>query len=238
MKLWKEGDRSRGVCERCKRLVTTQFERRAVRLECPEVVVPDVLVAVCVSCGEPVAVPHQSSLRLQESRRQEVPRHEVRVPPILNDALRLIAGVYSARPEEFEPALIRYYLHKLARDPETARRIKACAGSPLARGRNLGRISFRLETSAWKAAWRVAQGVGFKNRADVVRGVIVAAAVDSGVAQPDGEEPSREFRKAIEAIALATPEAVPGPHRAMHLQPPPKASTSERRRKHTSNSAS
>src|SRR4051812_22752801 len=110
MKLWKEGDRSKGVCERCKRLVTTRFERRTVNLERPKATVHDVLVAVCDSCEEVVAVPHQSSLRLQEVRRQEVPRFEVRVPLVLNDALRLIASVHSARPEDFESSLIRYYL--------------------------------------------------------------------------------------------------------------------------------
>ncbi len=69
MKLWKEGDRSRSVCERCKRLVGTRFERRTVNLERPAVAVPDVLVAACTSCGETVAIPAQSSPRLQAARR-------------------------------------------------------------------------------------------------------------------------------------------------------------------------
>ena len=218
MKLWQDGDRSRGVCEQCKRLVTTRFERRTVRLESPEAAIPDVLVAVCESCGEIVAIPHQSSLRLQEARRQDVPRYEVRVPLILNDALRLIAGIHSARPEDFEPALFHYYLHKLGREPETARRIKAFAESPLAKGRNLGRISFRLEESARQEAWRLAREAGLTNMADVVRGVIVAAAVDSEVVKIDGARPSREFRKAIETIALATPRAVTGPRRVAQEQ--------------------
>ena len=170
-------------------------------------------MAICESCGEIVAIPHQSSLRLQEARRQDVPRYDVRVPLILKDALRLIASVYSARPEDFEPALFRYYLHRLGRDPETARRIKVFAESTLAKGKNLGRISFRLENSAWEQAWRLAQAAGLTNMADVVRGVIVAAAVDSEVVKIDGAGPSREFRKAIETIALATPAAVTGHRR-------------------------
>ena len=65
MKPWKEGDRSRAVCERGRRLVETRFERRTVTLEHSCGRGPDVLVAACTSCGETVAIPAQSSPRLR-----------------------------------------------------------------------------------------------------------------------------------------------------------------------------
>ena len=111
MKLWKEGDRSRAVCERCKRIVETRFERRTVKLERPAVAVPDVLVAVCTSCGETAVIPAQSSPRLQVARRREAIRFEARIPMVLDDALRLIAHQFAARHEAFEGSLIRYYFY-------------------------------------------------------------------------------------------------------------------------------
>jgi hypothetical protein len=207
MKMWKEGDRSQGVCERCKRLVETRFERRVVTLERPPVEVPDVLVAVCTVCNETVAVPAQSSPRLQEARRHEAIRFEIRIPMELDDALRLIASKYAARPEVFEGSLIRYYVSRLGEDDRTARRIKELAGSALASGRSTGRLSLRIERPAWEAAWKRARKAGIRNRSEVIRGVIVAAAVDAGVVTEGARKPSREFTKALRTIALATSTA-------------------------------
>jgi hypothetical protein len=204
MKLWKEGDRSRAVCARCKRLVGTRFERRTVKLERPAVAVPDVLVAVCTSCGETAAIPAQSSPRLQAARQREAIRFEVRIPLELDDALRLIARQFAARHEAFEGSLIRYYLSKVGKDKETARRVKELAGSPLAAGPNTGRISLRIGKATWDAAWSMAREVGIKSKSEVIRGVIIAAALDSGVATEAGRKPSLEFKKALRTIALAT----------------------------------
>jgi hypothetical protein len=175
-----------------------------VRLDRPPVEVPGVLVAVCTVCGETVAIPAQSLPRLQEARRSDAVRFEIRIPLELDDALRLIASKYAARPEVFEGSLIRYYLAKVGEDETTARRIKEMAASPLASGRNTGRLSLRLEKPSWETAWKMARKVGIKNKSEAIRGVIVAAAVDSGVADEAGWRPSHEFQKALRAIALAT----------------------------------
>jgi hypothetical protein len=225
MKLWREGERSRAVCESCGRLVTTRFERRTVDLEDPEVSVPEVLVAICQVCGEIVAIPHQSTPRLQEARRGITPRREVRVPPLLNDALGLIAGRFSVRAEDFGGLVIRYYLQRIGREPETAGRIKAFASSPLAQGKTTGRISLRLADSAWEDAWKAARGAGLRTKSEVFRGILAAAAVDSEVAKETGLPPSPDFKAAIETIALASSGARPAdvatvdPHRLKTRKP-------------------
>jgi RNase P subunit RPR2 len=65
----KVGDLSRGICEQCGRVVETRFEYRTFQLEVPRIDVPAVLVSVCVTCDTVVAVPYQSSPRLNEARR-------------------------------------------------------------------------------------------------------------------------------------------------------------------------
>jgi hypothetical protein len=209
MKLWKEGDRSRAACETCKQFVTTRFERRTIDLKDAEVSVPDVLVAVCETCGEIVAIPHQSTPRLQEARRRATPKCEVRVPPVLNDALGLLASKFSVRTEEFGGLIIRYYLQRMGNDLATARRIKAFAASSLAKGKTTGRISIRLAEPVWEEAWKVAREAGLNTKSEVFRGVIVAAAVDSEIAREEGLMPSGDFKRAIETIALATSDARP-----------------------------
>ncbi|HEX8696921.1 MAG TPA: hypothetical protein VF746_31165 [Longimicrobium sp.] len=68
-KLWKVGDRSRAICENCGRVVETRFEFRTYPLVSPRINVPDVLVAVCAECDGIVAVPYQSTPRLNEARK-------------------------------------------------------------------------------------------------------------------------------------------------------------------------
>ena len=129
------------------------------------------------------------------------------IPLELDDAFRLVARKYAARPEVFERSIIRFYLAKVGEDETTARRIKELAASPLALGRNTGRISVRMEKPSWETAWKMARRVGIKNKSEAIRGVIVAAAVDSGITNEAGWRPSSEFRKALRTIALATSSA-------------------------------
>jgi hypothetical protein len=204
MKLWKEGDRSRGVCEHCRRLVETRFDRRTVTLKRPRVSAPDVLVAVCTQCGNIVAIPYQSTPRLHEARRKAPVRFEARIPKELDDALGLVADKFSARLHGLDAALARYYLHVVGRDRRTAVRIKALAHSILAQGKGNGRLSLRLEADTWDRAWTMARQVGMKTKSELIRGVMVAAAIDADVATADGEKPSPAFRKALEAIAVST----------------------------------
>ena len=95
-------------------------------------------------------------------------------------------------------------MSKVGEDLETARKVKELAGSPLAGGRNTGRISLRIEKPAWDAAWTMARKAGIKSKSEVIRGIIVAAALDSGVATEAGRKPSLQFKKALRTIALAT----------------------------------
>ncbi len=69
MQSWKEGDRSAGICERCRRRVRTRFERGELRVEQPVMTVEGVLVAVCEKCGEVAGVPHSSAMKIAEVAR-------------------------------------------------------------------------------------------------------------------------------------------------------------------------
>lgn len=68
MHLWKEGDRSEAICERCEARVVTRFEVRTLRLEQSAVDVPGVLVGVSTECGETTSVPAQSTPAIKRAR--------------------------------------------------------------------------------------------------------------------------------------------------------------------------
>jgi hypothetical protein len=68
MQVWKEKDRSEGMCSTCTRRVETVFKLRDYRLMESGIEVPKLLVAVCQSCGGIVAIPAQSTPKLKEAR--------------------------------------------------------------------------------------------------------------------------------------------------------------------------
>jgi hypothetical protein len=204
MRLWREGDRSVGICERCEKRVTTRFERRTFPMRRPRVDVPDVLVSVCDDCGAIVAVPHQSTPKIAESRRRTLEKIEVRIPLELHDLLGLLAHKFSTRVEALSAPLLRFYLGEVGRDTKMAALACRLSHEPLALGPNKGRISLALEKGLWDAAWERAQQAGIKERSEVVRGIILAAALDAGLDRPrTGARPSARRRTAIETIATA-----------------------------------
>ena len=203
VKLWIEGDRSRAACERCKKVVATRFERRTVHLERPRPVdVPHVLVAACAECGEVAAIPPQSSPRLREARR-EPERIEVRIPRVLDDAMGLVADKYAVRLEALEAPIVRHYLRRIGKDRRVASRVKDLLSSPLATGPADARITIRVAPDALGAALAVARGAGLESASDLIRGILVAAALDAGVAAGGSTKPDRRSRDAIALIAEA-----------------------------------
>ena len=63
---WHEGDLSSGTCYTCRKLVTTRFETRSIRLKRSAVTFPNVLVSVCTECNDMVDVPKQSFAQFRE----------------------------------------------------------------------------------------------------------------------------------------------------------------------------
>lgn len=55
-----EGDKSSGICETCKKKVSTYFKKHTLQN------IPDVLVSICQECGNVVGIPAQSIKMLKK----------------------------------------------------------------------------------------------------------------------------------------------------------------------------
>ncbi|HWK89412.1 MAG TPA: hypothetical protein VNP72_05430 [Longimicrobium sp.] len=202
MHFWKEGDLSQAVCEGCQKLVQTRFEPRDVTLEVTETVVPGILVAVCTECGEIVAFPAQSTPKVKAAReRKKSEVLEAKVPIHLDDMVHAIALRFDTAVETFRPHLLRFYLREVASDVAFARRVAKLSRSELARGRARARVSLRIPESLLEAARAQGRVVGMRRDADLVRGVILAAAEDV----LDGRAPERRARLSGAAQAEGAP---------------------------------
>ena len=196
LKVWKVGDRSRGLCERCVRVVSTRFERRPLQLEDVAVPVPDLLVGVCEECAEVISIPPQSMPRINAARRREPVRLEARIPKALDEILQALTAWYAGREDAFQSALLRYYLHEMANDPEMAGRVKRLASGDAAACKCDGRVHFRVEKPLLDRAERAMTNAGIADRSEMVRGVILAALEDT-------ESATAERKAALRAIAIA-----------------------------------
>lgn len=197
MRIIREGEREEGLCPVCEAWRPIRYEYRTVHLEESDLDVDDVLVGACEACGEIVSIPPQSTPRLREARRAKGHTVEARIPRHLDDVVFVIAGQMGSAAAELRGAVLRYYLNEVRSDEGTARRVARLAGSELARGPQEARVSLRVEEKLWREAWAAARQAGIRARADLIRGVLVAAKEDL----VDGKASAR--RRDLERVAAA-----------------------------------
>jgi hypothetical protein len=68
MFIYTEGNKSKGPCEKCQKLVSTTF--RYAPLNYNGLVIPEILQDFCDECGDAVSIPHQSSYRIREFKQR------------------------------------------------------------------------------------------------------------------------------------------------------------------------
>lgn len=178
MRILKEGDRGRAICDSCQSSVTIRYEYGTIHLEETDVDVPDVLVGVCDSCSQVVTIPAQSTPRLKEAREKKQLVLQANLPRQLDDVLRLVADAVEAREEAFTPAVLRFYLSEVARSRRFAARVAKLTRSDLAHGGPSVRRSLRLSHELLEAAWAGARAAGIRTKTDMVKGAIVAVKQD------------------------------------------------------------
>jgi len=190
MKLYQAGDRSAAVCEHCKSRVAVRMEYRDYTPTGWEVTVPDVLVGVCERCGRVVSIPHQSTPKINEHRKAEDDAREAvecRVSRAVEDVVDLVTAALGGDRNALRPAIIRYYLDLVARDPKLAEAIGRGADEAGAkRQKNDRRFTIKVQKHQWGSAWAAAREAGVTSKGQLVRGIVGLAARDFRVSAPDG----------------------------------------------------
>lgn len=164
-------------------------------LQKPRKTVPDVLVAVCTVCDEIVAVPFQSSPKLNEVRKADDAHLEARIPKHLEDVLAVVGSHYGRNDGEFRAAVLRHYLHTVGENDQLARRVRDLAQADLAKGKATGRLSLKVQKSVLERAWARSKKAGVRKRTDMLKGTIVAAVEDLEGAS------GRKRRETLEGLA-------------------------------------
>ena len=197
MKILREGDRGYALSPERGR-VEIVYQYRPFKLEEANVTVKNVLLGVDVETGDVLTIPAQSTPKLKAAREAKKEKVlSVRVPRELDDVLHLIADYYHAEPEQFSPAVIRYYLTSASQNAGLTRRIGKLSKDRLASGKLEGNLRLRVDRELHDWVYTTASSTEGINQSDLIRGVIVA------VKQDVLEGRAKKRRRELEAIALA-----------------------------------
>lgn len=144
MKIYREGEKSKGLCRACKKLVQTTFIVSNVPLSSGKGRVEDFLVAKCDQCDSIVSIPQQSAPRIKETLFARKHSIEVRIPIHLLDILVLATDQFEAgSPELLKDSLVRYYISLADSDKKMSQNIIKFSESDFAKGSGF-RLSLKV----------------------------------------------------------------------------------------------
>ena len=198
MKIFKDGDKSKGPCEKCRKLVCTTFHYAPLKYD--KLTIPDILQSFCDECGESVSIPHQSSYRIKEYRERVNHQLELRVPSHYTDILIAIGSIHkiSQKPNLLCRLITQLYLSKtgFAGGEEIRNRIINALNDDLAKGKANDRLSCLLPDTTYTALETLAKKENVKSSA-IIKGIVVAAKhdiLDNG---------DKKLAKELETFAMA-----------------------------------
>ena len=115
MKLFRAGEKSKGICDHCRGLADATFHYRDVPFSDGNGTVKDILALVCDTCDEIIATPAQSTPAIRAAREIATKPVEVSLPASFIEALDLAAfRIDPQATTEFRKRLLAYYIHRAA----------------------------------------------------------------------------------------------------------------------------
>jgi len=149
MKIYTEGEKSKGLCQICKKLVPTTFKVSSVPLSSGKGKVGDILAAKCDNCDHVVSIPQQSSPRIKEVLSTKKHSIEVRLPIHLLDILNVATDQFEmGSSDQLKDSLVRYYISLADTNKEVSKSIKKFSESDFAKGSGY-RLSLKVNEAAY-----------------------------------------------------------------------------------------
>ena len=172
MKIYTEGEKSKGLCQSCKKLVQTTFKVTSVPLSSGKGRVDDILAATCDHCGHVVSIPQQSAPRIREVLTTKKRSIEVRLPMHLLDILILAGDHFDmGSPEQLKDSLVRYYIALADGDKEMSKNLKKLAESDFAKGSG-HRLSLKVNEAIYDSFIHLMKQTKL-NKTQVLKGLIL-----------------------------------------------------------------
>ena len=194
MFIYKEDDKSQGICESCKKVVSTTFKYAPLKYK--GAIIPDVLQDFCDNCGESVSIPPQSTFKLKEFRESLSRSVEFRVPMHIIDILVAIGSSFlnvNPKPNSICRIISEFYLSKTLKHEflYIHNKILKAITDDLTKGESKGRLSCVLNDTTYSALKLFAEKESV-NIHVIEKSIIIAAKHD--ILDNDDKELAKEFR--------------------------------------------
>jgi len=168
MKIVKEGDKSKAVCQFCG-LVAITYNLRDVPFSDNNGIVRNILAGVCDKCGNVASIPRQSTPKIKAAYNEAKKSAEFRVPAHFIDILSLASyRIDEEMGDILSKPLLLYYVHKLNTGSISSSRLK--------------RLSLKITERTEKELSSVVKKTGLQNNTDVIKGIILSIYED--IVQP------------------------------------------------------
>ncbi|MCB1197314.1 MAG: hypothetical protein KDK51_03005, partial [Deltaproteobacteria bacterium] len=172
MKIYKLNEKSKGICESCKKLVHTTFKLVSVPFLNKRGSVNDILCAICDDCDHVVSIPQQSAPRIKEAMNSKKHAIEVRLPHHLLDVLLVASDEFKlGNPELLKDTLIRYYISIAVEDKKVLANIKNFSSSDFAKGSG-SRLSLKVSDTIYARFEHLIQTTSL-NKTQLLKGLIL-----------------------------------------------------------------
>ena len=173
MKIYREGEKSRGICSRCAKLVKTTFQVRSVPTSSGKTIVEDILTSVCDECDLVVAIPQQSAPRIKDSFNKARRSIEVRVPRHLLDILVAASASFDGSDYASRvPVILKYYIGIALEDSALLKNIKKLKSSDLRKGKSESRLSIKVDDPLFQKFEAIRKKTKL-SKADVIKSIIL-----------------------------------------------------------------
>lgn len=192
MIILKEGDKSKGLCDKCRKLVNTTFSYAAYKYN--NFMIPNILQGFCDKCGTAVSIPHQSTYKIKEFRERTSHQIELRVPSHFIDILVSIGALHktSQKPNLLCRLVAKLYLSKmnLPEGRNIRQKIIDSFQDDLSKGKSNDRLTCLLPDTAYSTLKDIADKENIKSSA-IVKGIIVVAKHD--ILDNNNKDLTKEF---------------------------------------------
>lgn len=194
MKIFKVGEKSKGVCSKCKTLVATTFSINSVPISSGKGKVDDILCSICDNCGHIVTIPQQSTPRIKEFLTKKKHSIEARLPRHLLDILLVASDQFQiGNPELLKDAMIRYYIGLAENDKTILRNIKKLSQSDFAKGSGF-RLSLKVNDIIFESFEHIRKMTSL-NKTQIIKGLILQ--INEDILQKPLKKRFKELQKVL-----------------------------------------
>jgi len=173
MKIVRENDRGKALCDKCG-LVTTTFKLRDVPFDDDSGIAKKILAGVCDKCHAVVSIPHQSTPQIKVEYDKAKRPIEARVPAHFIDTLNLArVKIDKDVSPEFYRSMILYYVHGMYSGHIKSSDLKKLLNSEFAQSISSKRLSIKVNRSKEREFISVVEKAKLENTSDLLKGIII-----------------------------------------------------------------